>query len=93
MTLDRDIFSSPRCTPPNGAAAARRRSLDGFVELTTAEREVLGHLVNGLDIPAIARQWGRTRETVRSHVANLRAKLGARTTLDLARIGALLLPL
>ncbi len=78
--------------PLNAAAAARRRSIDGFVDLTAAEREILAHLVNGLDIPAIARQSGRTRETVRSHVASLRAKFGARTTLDLARTGALLLP-
>lgn len=92
MRIDKPIISIV-ISPLNSAAAARRCSIDGFVELTNTEREILTHLINGLDMPAISRISGRGRETVRTHIANLRVKLGARSMLDLARIGALLLPL
>jgi DNA-binding CsgD family transcriptional regulator len=43
-------------------------------------------------VPAIAAHTGRSRETVRTHIASLRRKLGANSMLDLARTAALLLP-
>jgi DNA-binding CsgD family transcriptional regulator len=80
-------------SPLSAAAAIRQGAIRGFTDLTNVEQEILGHLVNGRDIPWISAHSGRSRETVRWHVGNLRRKLGARSMLDLARTAALLLPL
>lgn len=48
-------------------------------ELTSAEREVLGHLARGLDNRAIAEALGKSEKTVRNQVSSVFAKLGVRT--------------
>ena len=51
-------------------------------ELTEREREVLGLLADGLTNAAIAEQLVVSVHTVRNHVANLSAKLGAHSKLE-----------
>jgi DNA-binding NarL/FixJ family response regulator len=50
--------------------------------LTEREREVLGHLAEGLSNAEIAAQMVVSVHTVRNHVANLSAKLGAHSKLE-----------
>jgi DNA-binding CsgD family transcriptional regulator len=47
------------------------------IHLTPREREVLVLLATGASNPAIAQQLGISPHTARTHVKNLRAKLGA----------------
>ncbi|MCW2867716.1 MAG: response regulator transcription factor [Marmoricola sp.] len=51
-------------------------------ELTEREREVLGLVADGLTNAAIAQQLFVSVHTVRNHVANLSAKLGAHSKLE-----------
>jgi DNA-binding CsgD family transcriptional regulator len=51
----------------------------GFGELSAREREVLQHLSNGLTGEEIAERLYLSPETVRTHVRNVMAKLGAKT--------------
>lgn len=51
-------------------------------ELTEREREVLGLLADGLTNAAIAEQLFVSVHTVRNHIANLSAKLGAHSKLE-----------
>jgi DNA-binding NarL/FixJ family response regulator len=50
--------------------------------LTEREREILGLIAQGLTNAAIAEQLVVSVNTVRNHVANLLAKLGARSKLE-----------
>jgi DNA-binding NarL/FixJ family response regulator len=54
----------------------------GHSDLTEREREVLGLLAEGLSNAAIAGQLTVSVHTVRNHVANLSAKLGAHSKLE-----------
>ena len=54
----------------------------GRTTLTDREREVLGLLAEGLTNAAIAERLTVSVHTVRNHVANLSAKLGARSKLE-----------
>ena len=54
----------------------------GATELTEREREVLGLLADGLSNAAIADRLTVSVHTVRNHVANLSAKLGAHSKLE-----------
>jgi DNA-binding CsgD family transcriptional regulator len=80
-------------TPFNGASQARETMLNGFTDLTPTERTIFAAFVDGHDIPAIAAKMQRSVETVRWHVRNLFTKLGVNSQADLARLGALLLPI
>jgi DNA-binding NarL/FixJ family response regulator len=51
-------------------------------DLTEREREVLGLLADGLSNAAIAEQLVVSVHTVRNHIANLSAKLGAHSKLE-----------
>ena len=51
-------------------------------ELTEREREVLGYLADGLSNAAIAERMVVSVHTVRNHLANLSAKLGAHSKLE-----------
>jgi len=51
-------------------------------DLTEREREVLGLLADGLSNAAIAEQLFVSVHTVRNHIANLSAKLGAHSKLE-----------
>ena len=54
----------------------------GAATLTEREREILGLIAQGLSNAAIAEQLFVSVNTVRNHVANLLAKLGARSKLE-----------
>lgn len=54
----------------------------GHAALTDREREVLGYLADGLTNAAIAEQLVVSVHTVRNHIANLSAKLGAHSKLE-----------
>ena len=54
--------------------------------LTARERDVLGHLVNGLHNKEVARNLGISPRTVEVHKARIMAKLEARNLADLIRI-------
>jgi DNA-binding NarL/FixJ family response regulator len=51
-------------------------------DLTDREREVLGLLADGLSNAAIAERLTVSVHTVRNHIANLSAKLGAHSKLE-----------
>jgi DNA-binding NarL/FixJ family response regulator len=55
-------------------------------DLTEREREVLGLLADGLSNAAIAEQLFVSVHTVRNHIANLSAKLGAHSKLEVLSI-------
>jgi DNA-binding CsgD family transcriptional regulator len=80
-------------TPFSGASQTRETMLEGFTELTPTERAIFAAFVDGDDIAAIAAKMRRSVETVRWHVRNLFTKLGVNSQADLARLGALLLPI
>ena len=54
----------------------------GATSLTEREREILGFIAEGLTNAAIAERLVVSVNTVRNHVANLLAKLGARSKLE-----------
>lgn len=58
------------------------RGSSSRVELTEREREVLGLVAEGLSNAAIAERMTVSVHTVRNHVANLSAKLGAHSKLE-----------
>jgi DNA-binding NarL/FixJ family response regulator len=80
-------------TPFSGASQTREAMLSGFPDLTPTERQIFAAVVDGEDIASIARKMERSVETVRWHVRNLFTKLGVNSQADLARLGALLMPL
>jgi DNA-binding NarL/FixJ family response regulator len=60
----------------------QRGQQQGRTELTEREREVLGLLAEGLSNAAIAEKLTVSVHTVRNHIANLSAKLGAHSKLE-----------
>jgi DNA-binding NarL/FixJ family response regulator len=56
--------------------------------LTRRERSVLKLLAEGRGMPEIARAMGVSEHTVRTHMQNLYAKLGAHSRLDVVRFAA-----
>ena len=63
-----------------------RQSTGGNAELTEREREILDLLARGLSNADIAQQLTISVHTVRNHVANLSAKLGAHSKLEVLAI-------
>jgi len=53
-----------------------------FAELTDKEREVLRLMVSGLDRRTIASRLHRSPDTVKTHIRNIAAKLGTRSTAE-----------
>lgn len=80
-------------SPFSGASESREAMLDGFTELTPTERSIFASVVDGDDVASIAAKMNRSVETIRWHVRNLFTKLGVNSQADLARLGALLLPI
>lgn len=80
-------------TPFETASRSRAAMLEGFANLTPTERQILSAFVDGLCIADIAAATQRSVETVRWHVRNLFRKVGVSSQADLARVGALLLPI
>jgi DNA-binding NarL/FixJ family response regulator len=65
---------------PDGVALLR--------SLTARERVVLKLLAEGLPLRAIARRLEVRQNTIRTHMQNLYAKLGAHSRLDVVRFAA-----
>jgi DNA-binding NarL/FixJ family response regulator len=63
-----------------------RQAGGGGADLTEREREILDLLATGLSNADIARQLTISVHTVRNHVANLSAKLGAHSKLEVLSI-------
>src|SRR3712207_6340550 len=63
-----------------------RQTGGGGAELTEREREILDLLARGLSNADIAQQLTISVHTVRNHVANLSAKLGAHSKLEVLSI-------
>ena len=59
-----------------GAAAVAAPPADLAASLSMREREVLGLLADGLSNKELARALGVSENTIKTHVANLYAKLG-----------------
>jgi DNA-binding NarL/FixJ family response regulator len=66
-------------------AARRLRPSDGAV-LTGRELEILELVSRGFESPEIARSLHVSRDTVRTHVAHVLRKLGARTRAEAVAI-------
>jgi DNA-binding CsgD family transcriptional regulator len=84
-TVDRAL----RGKPLNGAASCGRSDYVGPKELeflTPREREILGLLGTGNSAAQIAAQLEIAENTARTHIANIRSKLGVRTRLDAVRL-------
>jgi DNA-binding NarL/FixJ family response regulator len=64
----------------------QRQSGGGPADLTEREREILDLLARGLSNADIARELTISVHTVRNHVANLSAKLGAHSKLEVLAI-------
>ena len=64
----------------------QRRGGVGRAELTEREREILDLLARGMSNAEIAQQLSISVHTVRNHVANLSAKLGAHSKLEVLAI-------
>lgn len=80
-------------TPLSAASRTREAMLSSFANLTPTERSILASFVDGHGVAAIATGMNRSVETVRWHIRNLFEKLGVNTQAELARLGALLLPI
>lgn len=73
----------PRVTPrvleaARGARRADQGRIRGFADLSDREREVLALIASGASNPEIAEQLYLSERTVKGHVSNIFAKLGAR---------------
>lgn len=73
----------PRVTPRvleavRGARRADQGRIRGFADLSEREREVLTFIASGASNPEIAEQLNLSERTVKGHVSNIFAKLGAR---------------
>lgn len=71
-------------TSPSFAAAADRRD---FQDLSPKQLSVLRLLAQGLERKEIAARMGIGEETVKSHMTEVRRKLGARTSAQAVAIG------
>lgn len=73
----------PRVTPRvlaavRGARRAGQGRIRGFADLSERERQVLALIASGASNPEIAEQLYLSERTVKGHVSNIFAKLGAR---------------
>jgi DNA-binding NarL/FixJ family response regulator len=80
------LAAPPTSPPQEGAATEPDVVLLG--RLTRRERAVLKLLAEGRGMPEIARGMGVSEHTVRTHMQNLYAKLGAHSRLDVVRFAA-----
>jgi DNA-binding NarL/FixJ family response regulator len=77
--------------PPPSAASARGERPDGMAQLrtlTSRERLILKLLAEGVAVRDIAGRLDVSQHTVRTHMQNLYAKLGAHSRLDVVRFAA-----
>lgn len=78
-------------SPPPAAGPVPRERPDGVAllrSLTSRERLILKLLAEGVGVREIAGQLDVSQHTVRTHMQNLYAKLGAHSRLDVVRFAA-----
>jgi DNA-binding NarL/FixJ family response regulator len=95
VSLDADAGAEDVLTalaaPPSTAAEEQGAPEPDVIllgRLTRRERTVLKLLAEGRGMPEIARAMGVSEHTVRTHMQNLYAKLGAHSRLDVVRFAA-----
>jgi DNA-binding NarL/FixJ family response regulator len=81
-------LASPPARPAEEAAQPEPADVVLLGRLTRRERSVLKLLAEGRGMPEIARAMGVSEHTVRTHMQNLYAKLGAHSRLDVVRFAA-----
>jgi DNA-binding NarL/FixJ family response regulator len=83
VTALRDVAAGGHYVDPDLALLLTRGTeLSRLMQLSPREHEILGLLSEGLSGQAIAGQLFLSPETVRTHVRNATAKLGARTRVE-----------
>ena len=83
ITALRDVASGGHYVDPDLALLLTRGTeLSRLMQLSPREHEILGLLSEGLSGQAIARRLFLSPETVRTHVRNATAKLGAKTRVE-----------
>lgn len=89
---DRSVLSSQQAavmliiTDPEAAPRVEPRSLSALFGFTPAEARLVGLLVTGLSLPAIAKRLGVSFETVRTQLASARARTETASQVDLVRL-------
>jgi DNA-binding CsgD family transcriptional regulator len=91
--LDEVRAGAPALTPALALAVARGRPLPVLPSpmpqpLTASERRVVDALSCGMVPKQIARDFGVSIATVRTHIRNAKRKIGARTLSELVRVAA-----
>jgi DNA-binding NarL/FixJ family response regulator len=83
ITALRDVAAGGHYVDPDLALLlSRGTELSRLMQLSPREHEILGLLAEGLSGQAIAARLFLSPETVRTHVRNATAKLGARTRVE-----------
>lgn len=82
------LATPPTSGPKKEEATAPEPGVVLLGRLTRRERTVLKLLAEGRAMPEIARAMGVSEHTVRTHMQNLYAKLGAHSRLDVVRFAA-----
>ena len=90
FSLDPGVFIM--LTPMNAASTMRAGSIGSIARFTAVEKQLLHDLIDGRTIQQIARQTGRSEDTLRWHVRNLLSKSGLGTMTELIRFASLLMP-
>jgi DNA-binding NarL/FixJ family response regulator len=83
-----DALATPGRPTVEGEAPERPSSVALLRSLTPRERIILKYLADGRVIGNIAKELGVSQHTVRTHMQNLYAKLGAHSRLDVVRFAA-----
>jgi DNA-binding NarL/FixJ family response regulator len=79
QTADKQARGSSMSGPSQGPDRARESPL------TAREREILGRVARGESSPTIARHLGLAENTVKTHLANIYRKTGARNRVQATR--------
>ena len=85
QTLHQLAATLARLCAQDGAHSGRP---DLGTQLTHRERQVVELLVEGLDTPVISAKLSVSRSTVRTHIQNILAKLGAHSRLEAVALAA-----
>jgi DNA-binding NarL/FixJ family response regulator len=86
-----ELVASSLASPPPAAATEAIRRPSGLAllrNLTSRERLILKLLADGVTVREIASRLDVSQHTVRTHMQNLYAKLGAHSRLDVVRFAA-----
>jgi DNA-binding NarL/FixJ family response regulator len=87
----RDVLAALKVPPPAATTAPQPRHPDSVAllrSLTSRERVVLKLLAEGKSLTDIALMLEVSQHTIRTHMQNLYAKLGAHSRLDVVRFAA-----